>query len=132
MSPYIWGPDPGTQRAWTSDRLREALKRETKMQLHYPIGIQAYRDIAIGISRRWMRPSSQFASDVREEREAAQAALDADAEEHMDEAQWLGYIADLQAAHSSHVAGMVYGRGIIEQAGTTAHRQRMFRLSSTD
>lgn len=132
MSPYMWGPDPGTQRAWTSDRLREALKRETKMRLHYAIGVQAYRDIAIGISRRWMRPSSQFTSDVREEREAAQAALDADAEEQMDEAQWLGHIADLQAAHSSHVAGMVYGRGIMEQAGTTAHRQQMFRLSSTD
>ena len=58
--------------------------------------------------------------------------LDADAEEHMDEAQWLGYIADLQAAHSLHVAGMVYRQGIMEQAETTAHRQRMFRLSSTD
>ena len=108
------------------------LKRETKIRLHYPIGIQAYRDIAIGISRRWMRPSSQFASDVREERKAAQTVLDADAEEHIDEAQWLEHIADLQAAHSLHVAGIVYGRGIMEQAGTTAHRQCIFRLSSTD
>ena len=52
MSPYIWGSDPGTQRVWTSDRLREVLKRKTKMRLYYPIGIQVYRDIAIGISRR--------------------------------------------------------------------------------
>ena len=50
------------------------------MRLRYPIGIQIYRDITIGISRRWMRPSSQFTSDMREERETAQAALDADAE----------------------------------------------------
>ena len=57
------------------------------MQLYYPIGIQVYRDIAIGISRRWMRPSSQFASDVCEEREAAQAVLDADAEEYIDKVQ---------------------------------------------
>ncbi|OOO03891.1 hypothetical protein OAory_01095320 [Aspergillus oryzae] len=35
MSPYLWGPDPGTQRTWTSDRLREALKRETKMRLRH-------------------------------------------------------------------------------------------------
>ena len=132
MSLYMWGSDPGTQRAWTSDRLREVLKRETKMRLHYPISIQAYRDIAIGISRRWMRPSSQFASDVCEEREAAQAVLDTDTEEHIDEAQWLGHIADLQAAHSLYMAGMVYGREIMEQAGTTVHRQRIFRLSSTD
>ena len=31
-----------------------------------------------------------------------------------------------------YMAGMVYRQGIIEQTGTTAHRQRMFRLSSTD
>ena len=30
------------------------------------------------------------------------------------------------------MAGMVYRRGIMEQAETTAHRQCMFRLSSTD
>ena len=87
MSLYIWGPDPGTQRAWISDRLRKVLKRETKMRLYYLIGIQAYRDIAIGISRRWMRLNSQFASDVCEERKAAQTVLDADAEEYMDKVQ---------------------------------------------
>ncbi|KAH2732330.1 hypothetical protein KXW10_002886, partial [Aspergillus fumigatus] len=36
------------------------------------------------------------------------------------------------AAHSSHVAGMVYGRVMQEQAGSTAHRREMFWLSSTD
>jgi hypothetical protein len=61
---YVWGPDPGTGRQWTSERFHEVLKRETKMQLQYPINIQAYRDIAIGISRRWMRPSSAFTSNV--------------------------------------------------------------------
>ena len=79
-----------------------------------------------------MRPSSQFASDVREERETAQAVLDTDAEEYIDEAQWLGYIADLQAVHSLYMAGMVYRQRIMEQAGTTAYCQQIFRLSSTD
>ena len=50
----------------------------------------------------------------------------------MDEAQWLGHIADLQTVYLSHMAEIVYGRGIMEQAETTAHRQRIFRLSSTD
>jgi hypothetical protein len=58
--------------------------------------------------------------------------MDADAEEGMDMEQWIGHIADLQAAHSSHVAGMVYGRVMQEQAGSTAHRREMFWLSSTD
>ena len=77
-----------------------------------------------------MRPSSQFASDVREKREAAQAVLDADAEKYIDKIQWLKYIADLQAAHLLYMAGIVYRREIMEQTGTTAHCQRMFRLSS--
>ena len=58
--------------------------------------------------------------------------LDADAEEHIDEAQWLGYIVDLQAAYLLYIAGIVYRRGIMEQAGTTAYCQYIFRLSSTD
>ncbi|OGE46472.1 hypothetical protein PENARI_c239G05377, partial [Penicillium arizonense] len=77
---YLWGPDPGTGRDWSSERLREVLKRETTIGLNgQAINLNAYRDIAIGISRRFMRPSS--------------------------------------AAHSSHVAGMIYGRGITEQPG---------------
>ncbi|KAF4156536.1 hypothetical protein CNMCM6936_006436 [Aspergillus lentulus] len=58
--------------------------------------------------------------------------MDADAEEGMDIKQWIGHIADLQAAHSSHVAGMVYGHVMQEQAGSTAHQQEIFRLSSTN
>ena len=79
-----------------------------------------------------MRLSSQFASDVCEERETAQAVLDADTEKYMDKAQWLEHIADLQTAHSLYMTGMVYRRGIMEQTGTTVHRQYIFRLSSTD
>ncbi|KAE8334250.1 hypothetical protein BDV24DRAFT_156976 [Aspergillus arachidicola] len=33
---------------------------------------------------------------------------------HIDKAQWLGYIADLQAAHSSHIAGMRYWLNTID------------------
>jgi hypothetical protein len=58
--------------------------------------------------------------------------MDADVEEGMDMEQWIGYIIDLQAAHSSHVAGMVYGRVMQEQAGSTAHWWEMFWLSSTN
>ncbi|KAH1483427.1 hypothetical protein KXX06_004839, partial [Aspergillus fumigatus] len=58
--------------------------------------------------------------------------MDADAEEGIDVEQWIGHIADLQAAHSSHVAGMVYGRVMQEQAGSTAHWREMFWLSSTN
>ncbi|KAF4225022.1 hypothetical protein CNMCM6805_007133 [Aspergillus fumigatiaffinis] len=81
--------------------------------------------------RRFLRPSAAFPHNIQQA-DPAPAEADADTEEGMDIEQWIGHIADLQAAHSSHVAGMVYGRGIQEQAGTTAHRREMFQLSSTD
>ena len=81
-----------------------------------------------------MQPSSVFPNNTQHDDRTAQADVDADvdAETGMGAEQWMGHIADLQAAHSSHVAGMVYGRGIMEQPGTTAHWCEMFRLSSTD
>ncbi|KAH1415624.1 hypothetical protein KXX32_000543, partial [Aspergillus fumigatus] len=115
----------------SSERFREALKQETRTQLGTAIHITAYQDIAIGISRRFLRPSTTFPHNVQEA-EAAPAAMDADAEEGIDIKQWMGHIADLQAAHSSHITSMVYGRGLQEQASTTAHQQEMFQLSSTN
>jgi hypothetical protein len=107
------------------------LKRETTIVLNgQAIHLNAYRDIAIGISRRFMRPSSVFPNNKQQDVRAE--ASQEDDEEGMNAEQWMGHIADLQAAHSSHVAGMIYGRGITEQPGTTAHRREMFRLSSTD
>lgn len=50
----------------------------------------------------------------------------------MDNKQWLGHIANLQAAHSSHIASMVYSHRLMKQVGTTVHWQAMFRASSTD
>lgn len=130
---FLWGPDPGTGRKWSSDRFRQVLKRETQTRLsRQGITIPAYRDLAVGISRRFLRPNSQFRHNQQEERETELAGIDADDEDHMDAAQWMGHIADLQAAHSSHVAGLVYGRQVMEAAGTTAHRQALFRASSTD
>lgn len=55
-----------------------------------------------------------------------------DEEGKIDPEQFIGYITDLQVAYSSYIAGMIYGREVIEQARTTAHRREIFRLSSTD
>ncbi|RMJ20764.1 hypothetical protein PHISP_08366, partial [Aspergillus sp. HF37] len=132
LKAYLWAPDPGTGRGWSSDRFREVLKRETAIGLHgQALNLPAYRDIAISISRRFLRPSSTFPNNAQQD-SRAEIADDADSEDNMDPEQWFGHIADLQAAHSSHVAGMVYGREAMEPAGSTAHRREMFRLSSTD
>ncbi|KAL5371347.1 hypothetical protein DPSP01_014324 [Paraphaeosphaeria sporulosa] len=85
-----------------TDRIREALKRETSVGLSQPLTIPAYREIAIGISRRFLRGSTAFQQEEGDESEA------------WNEENTAGLIADLQAGHTAHVAGMVYARGIME------------------
>lgn len=107
---YIWVPGPRTGREWTSERSRDVLKRETAIGLHgASLNIPAYRNIAIGISRRFLRESSVFPQNQQEDGTTNMPVDDADDEGGMDPERFAGHIADLQAAHSSHVAGMIYG-----------------------
>jgi superfamily II DNA/RNA helicase len=106
----------GNGREWTSGRMRQALERATSEGLGFALHIQAYREVAIGISRRYMRGSSAFSKD----------------EENQEEEGEGDDIADLQAGHGSHVAGMVYARGMFEMDGAVASRRQQFRASSID
>nr|GEZ17793.1 RecQ helicase L2 [Tanacetum cinerariifolium] len=119
MSSHMWPADP-SGRKWTSDRFREMLKRESRIGLGLELTIPAYREIAIGISRRFLRKSTAFRTEEGEENEAWE-------EENSE-----GNTADLQAGHTAHIAGMVYARGIMELAGVVADRRQQFRASSTD
>ncbi|CAI7634108.1 unnamed protein product [Penicillium pancosmium] len=118
----LWGPDPLSQRAWSPERLRDAIQRESKIGLGgQMLNIAAWRDIAIAISRRFLRTSSAFGlyptnpeSDEFGEEDTVDSHL------------------DLQAGHSSHVAGMVYARQMQEAPGTVAFRRTMFRNISQD
>lgn len=129
-SPYLWGPDVGSGRAWTSERFREALKQasQTGLGLGFGFNVASYRDIAVGISRRFLRGSSVFPDNIQTERQQELAAIDAD----HDPEDGVRDIADEQAGHSSHVAGMVYGRESMEFAGSTTMRRLKFRASSMD
>ena len=119
VSSHLWPADPNG-RKWTSERMRQTLKQETRLGLGQELTIAAYREIAIGISRRFLRPSTAFKSNDSEDN-------DAWAEENV-----AARIADEQAGHTSHVAGMVYARGIMEQAGVVADKRQQFRSSSMD
>lgn len=126
---YLWAPDVGTGREWSSERLREVLKQESESSIgaQDPLNITNYHDIAIGISRRFLRASSAFPNNVQVEQEQEMAALEAD-----DNLDKTGNIANKQAGHSPHVAAMVYGQESTELAGSTTTRQLRFRASSTD
>lgn len=133
---YIWAPNPGTGRAWSSPRFREALRYESSIGLHgHALNIPSYRDIAITISRRFLRTTSAFPQNSYDVGDVDNDSDYVDNVNQEDSARFdsvLSRIADLQAAHSSHMAGIVYGREITEQAGSTVQRRELFRLSSTD
>jgi hypothetical protein len=119
VSSHMWPADPNG-RKWTTERLREALKRESRIGIGQELTIAAYREIAIGISRRFLRGSAAFRTEEGEENEEW-------AEENIGAS-----IADEQAGHSAHVARLIYARGIMEQAGAVADKRQQFRTSSTD
>jgi len=120
ISAHMWPADPGGKK-WTSERVRKVLKRESRAGLGQELTIQSYRDIAIGISRKFMRRPTAFHTDE-----------DNDESKEWDEDNIAGAIADEQAGHTSHVAGMIYARAIMEQAGAVADKRQRFRESRMD
>lgn len=58
----MWPAEAGEKR-WTIERIREAMKKESRIDLGQELTVRAYRDVAIGISRRFMRGSSAFRVD---------------------------------------------------------------------
>jgi hypothetical protein len=115
----MWLADP-SGRKWTTDRLREALKRESWIAMGQDWTFAGYREIAIGISRRFLRGSAAFQPEEGDEnKEWNKENIEAS-------------IADEQAGHTSHIAGLVYARGIMELAGAVADKRQQFRMSSTD
>jgi hypothetical protein len=112
MSSHMWPKDAGGKN-WTSDRMSKAMKNATMIGLGHALTIRDYREVAIGISRKFMRGTTTFQEDEGESKEEDD-------------------ISDEQAGHGSHVAGMVYARGIMEMAGVVMSKRRQFRTSSTD
>ncbi|KAK1809579.1 hypothetical protein LTR12_016055 [Friedmanniomyces endolithicus] len=84
------------------------------------ISVAAYREIAIAISRQWVRGDSAVQRDHEEESVEAQIdRIDSNA-------------ADEQATHSPHVARLICARDVMELVGSSADRRRRFRKVSED
>jgi superfamily II DNA helicase RecQ len=116
ISSHMWPADPdGTK--WTSERMRKAIKRESVAGMGVELGIQSYRDLAIAISRRYLRKREAFRPDEDDE----DGDRDEDAEHE---------IAAEQTGHTSHVEGMIYARGIMERDGEVASKRQRFRECS--
>jgi len=118
VSAYMWPTDPNGTK-WTSERMRQVMKRESQIRMGIPVTIQAYREMIVAISRRWLGLSHGFQPDEGDVKEDG-----ATQEEEEDE------VMDLQAGHTAHVAGMIYGRGIMDQSGEIASKRQKFRRVS--
>ncbi|GME31336.1 conserved hypothetical protein [Neofusicoccum parvum] len=132
ISAHMWPAEAGEKR-WTTERMREAMKKESRIGLGQELTVRAYRDVAIGISRRFMRGSSAFRVDEEgggengNEQEQQQQQIEVEGGDRAAAA-----ITDAQAGHTSHTAGLIYARGMMEQAGVVAEKRLLFRASSTD
>jgi superfamily II DNA helicase RecQ len=116
ISSHVWPADP-KGRQWTPARMSKELRRASMAGMGMEIGLQAYRNLAIAISRRYLRPKEAFRLDEDDE--------DGDRDEDTE-----AMTADEQAGHTSHVAGMVYARGIMERDGEVTSKRERFRRSS--
>ena len=119
MSDHMW-PADADGRKWTTDRMKEELQQVSMAALGKPMHVAAYREIAIAISRQWVRGATAFQTD------------EADENEEWRKENMLSDVADDQATHSPHIAGMIYARDSMEMSGATADRRRQFRAVSTD
>ena len=104
--------------------MREALKRCSREHLGETLTIAAYREIAIAISRQFLRECDAFAEDY-----------DRVDEEGLGESEGgvgrrLQAIMDQQAGHTSHVAGSIYARLMEEMKGSVASSRERFRTAS--
>jgi superfamily II DNA helicase RecQ len=119
VSDHMW-PADADGRKWTTDRMKEELQQVSTAALGQPMHVAAYREIAIAISRQWVRGATAFQLD------------EADENDEWKKQNILSDVADDQATHSPHIAGMIYARDSMEMSGTTADKRKQFRAVSTD
>ncbi|TKA60225.1 hypothetical protein B0A55_13169, partial [Friedmanniomyces simplex] len=119
MSDFMWPADP-EGRKWTTDRMKKELQHISEKGLGQAITVAAYREIAIAISRKWVRGATAFQGDNTDE--GIEAQIDS-----MDD-----NAADEQATHSPPIAGLIYARDVMEIVGSSADRRQRFRKVSED
>jgi len=55
----MWPADPDGGK-WTTDRMTRVLRQVSTKALGRSVGVAAYREIAIAISRQWVRGETAF------------------------------------------------------------------------
>lgn len=101
---------------WDTDKVRRRFQQYTGRLMGTEIHIQAWRHIAIAIAHQYL--SGLFRDEAGDEAGSGYESEEDD-------------ILDLQAGHSTHIAGMIYGLDIQRSHFGTATRRDQFRQAST-
>ena len=110
------------ERKWTSDRMRRTLQGICMRYLGVPMTIAAWRHIIIAISRRFLQGKINSPEAGGYLDENGDYIEEDDSEEDS--------IWNLQSAHGSKIAGIIYGRLIQQGAIGLAGQQEQFRRIS--
>lgn len=87
-------------RIWDTPRITRAIEHASRRWIGTSLGTRAWRELAIGISRRFLQRKHAF--DYDEEDEDSDRDVDEDNPEE---------IHDIQAAYTSWTAGNIYSVG---------------------
>ncbi|GKU13616.1 unnamed protein product [Fusarium langsethiae] len=110
---------------WTSDRVRRALQRYSTQFSGQEINISAWRQIAIGISNRYLNKIFKGGQD-----DGGGFGEDDDDEGDGWGSDLVNSIQDLQAGHGSHIAGLIYARLFGQGEFGTLRSRDEFRKAS--
>ena len=106
----------GEDHGWTSERMRKILQAGSMRWMGVKIHISAWRNIAIAMSRRFCREAPFEMDNIRPEDVDDNAAGAIEDSPH-----------DLQSGHTTHMAGMIYARELVENRDAVLGRREKFR-----
>jgi superfamily II DNA helicase RecQ len=125
LSPFMWSvtSDLRKDQFWQVNDMTSFLQSASTKWMGSlgKLSVSSYRHCAIALSRRFCGEDG-FTEEVRDEEEQEE-----------DETTWYSpqdNAQDLQAGHGTHVAGMIYARGLHEASGVIASLRARFRRES--
>lgn len=110
---------PFREAKWSSDRVRRIIQQHSERLLGCKLSTSSWRQIAIAISNRYLgtKHDPSYSGENGEDEDGIDDVSDA---------------RDLQATHTSHVAGMIYAREMQQGLGGTAIMREKFREVSRE
>ena len=127
IQPFLWSSQADVDgKKWTSERLKRALVQASEVGMGTTLTISSYRQVAIAMARKYMRGFEFDDGSANEKGEEDELEADEAGCWWSEEDE----VIDLQAGHGTHVAGMVYARGIEEASDTVMSMRGKFRRTS--